>query len=255
MMKLRTNLQQLNNDQKAPFSDDTIHNYGTYIRENNIYLQHKVDRHVEDIPIDKIVGIDQMYGDGTWGECLEGSWLKRLERNLTELSDKPNYYLTDTAKDGISFIKIGDMYFIKQGKHRTIIARFLAHFNPDHFTNVSPLRNVEVTEYFIDQEYLEMKAKIEEVAAQYPDLEFRLNHTTATDDHSFLLVTGRNSVLSMESFTRDQFNHVIAGLTDPRLNEKWASDRTRPTSNIYAFISYSKCLKSLYQQAREALGR
>ena len=252
LSSLKTDLQRLNQGSPAPFSDKIIHNFDEYLRERGIYLLPESQSLVMDIPLDKVIGIDQMYGGNTWGQCLSGYWLKRLERNLLELERNPDYYLCSNRKHDISFIKIGEDYFIKSGKHRTIIARFLAHFNQDTFKGLSPLRNASVTEYFIDKEYIQMKSELAKVETLYPELEFELRHTTSLEDSKFLYIRKIKGLHCGQCFTRSQFGAVLGDLHSPQLKNKLKADLDGMFSerNVYKLISYSKCLKALYGEMK-----
>ena len=244
-MNIETDLVRLNENDPAPFSGTIIHNYHTYLEANGVYLQNRVELKVESVPVELIVGIDQMYGDDArWGDCLNGTWLKRIKRNLNELYNNPNYYLDDTDKAGMSFIKIENQYFIQSGKHRTVIARFLAHFNPTLFED-SPLKSIPVTEYFIDHEFTEMKVRLLELAKRHPQLEFEVSHTTDNDDLGFLLISEVDHKGAYVSFCRNQYDAVIEGLTQPSLREKWRSQKEWYSTSVYSFISYSQCFKHL----------
>lgn len=247
MNNIRTNIQDLNKQKPAPFSDDVIYNYGTYLRENNIYLKDDVKYYVDSIPIDNIVGIDQMYGDdSTWGQCLEGRWLKRLDRNLVDLEINPQYYLSENELSSLSFIKVEDKYFIRAGKHRTIIARFLAYFNPEVFSERSPFQFAKVAEYHVDTEYVYLKRRFEALAVKYAGLTFELQHTTRTSDRSFLIVKEKGHRVKLETFSRDQAYQVLEALENPSMKAKWNSVKEPYNSNIYSFIPYQACFKALF---------
>ena len=69
MQNIRTTIQDLNKKNPAPFSNDIVHNYGTYLRNNEIYLKDDSEHYVVPIPLDQVIDIDQMYGDdSTWGK-------------------------------------------------------------------------------------------------------------------------------------------------------------------------------------------
>lgn len=241
-----TNLRELNLENAAPFSKDIIHNYDTYLAKSGLYLKSECKVYTTSIPMNKIIGIAQMYGDdATWEDCLNGAWLKRINRGLDELNSNPLYYCDSEEKSGVSFFKIEDKYFISQGKHRAVIARFFEHFNP-HLFKESPLQNVHVTEFFVDREFLEMKGNIEEIANDFPDLDFQIEHTTSLNDRKFLLIHERRNFGNMECFTRAQYPQLISALIKPSVRDKWLASRMRQDSNIYEFISYSKCLKALF---------
>ena len=247
-MQIVTDLVRLNENAPAPFSETIIHNYHTYLEANGVYLQNRVEEKVEAVPVEQIVGIHQMYGDdANWGDCLQGSWLNRINQNLEQLRSNPDYYLNDTCKAGMSFIKIEDKYFIETGKHRTVIARFLAYFNPNLFEE-SPLKSIPVIEYFIDHEFTEMKVRLLELAERHPQLEFKITHTTDTDDLCFLLISEVDHKGAYVSFCRNQYDAVIAGFTQPSVREKWRSQKEWYPTSVYSFISYSQCFKHLLNE-------
>lgn len=249
MHNIKTNIQELNEQTPAPFSDDIILNYGTYLKDNDIYLSGRSEQYLSSIPLDRVVGIAQMYGDdATWGQCLKGRWLKRLDRRLKELVDNPNYYLSKGEPEHLSFIKIGDKYFISEGKHRTIIARFFAHFNPELFSERSPFERATVIEYFIDTEYASIRKRLDALAVRYPSLRFELEHTTKQNVRSFLLIEEKHSYGRLEAFNRGQIYHVLDALENPSVSSKWKAGRVGHSSNIYSFIPYATCFKALFGQ-------
>lgn len=254
MHEIKTDIQALNKRSPAPFSDDIIFNYGTYLREHDIHLKGNAKRYVAPIPLDKVIGIDQLYGDdSTWGQCLEGRWLKRLESRLVELEINPHYYLSETKPHNLSFIKVGDKFFISQGKHRTIIARFLAYFNPEIFRDRMPFSLAKVIEYEIDTEYAFIKKRFEAVAINYPALTFQLKHTTTEDDFNFLVVRQEKPNCKVLVFNRIQAYQVLESLENPSIKAKWQSSKGLYSCDIYTFISYRTCFKASYVNAVERL--
>lgn len=254
---MNTEIQTLNSQTPAPFSHDNLINYAKYINSNGICLTGEERCYRGDIPMDKIVGIDQMYGDGTWSECLEGKWLKRIAPNLEELRANPEYYLSD-QHDNLSYIKVGENYFISAGKHRSVIARFLAYFNPERFAGTSPLRNVLITEYFIDTQYLDIKRKVDNIAQRYPHLMFKLKHYTSQSEVGFLKVSFKNGELPVsnvyEFYSREEMDHIIDALINPTLSGKRLSVKpSRNRLSIYDFITYKECLKSEYKNLKQRL--
>ena len=238
-LQLKIDLHRLNEESPAPFGNDTIHNFYQYLRDNDLYLHAESKSLVMDIPLDKIVGIDQMYGGKTWAQCLNGSWLKRIDSNLSRLKETPEYYLCDRPKKDIYFTKVNDKYFIVAGKHRTIISRFLAHFNKDVFNDRSPLRNISVTEYFVDTEYTRIKHEIAEVEKLYPHLKFELEHTTSVDSRRCLIIQQNDHPYHCELFSRSEVWNIISILRRPKLKDKLVDSLSswKPGSNIYNGIS------------------
>lgn len=242
---MNTDLLNENNLNPTPFSKDIIFNYHNYLQRNDLYLCAREETKFQSVPLEQVIGIDQMYGDdATWGDCLEGTWLKRIKSNLAELQENPSYYTNEEEKNGLSFIKVEDMYFISTGKHRTIIARFLSHFNPEEFPN-SELKNVQVTEYFLDREFIEMKATLTDLAKSYPNLKLEVSHTVDRDDLSFLTVSEKGRFGQFECFSRNQYSDVIEGLTRPTVRKKFNSEKRIYEPSIYSFISYMQCFRTL----------
>lgn len=235
---LRTNLQELNEKTPAPFTNDVILNYSDYLRSKGITLFPNYQKIIEDVPLEKIIGIDQMYGDMKWGDCLDGRYLKRINRNLQELERNPDYYLSDIEKSGLSLKKIGDEYFINAGKHRVVIARFLEHFNPHAFQNLSPLRNVEIYEYFLDYEFMDIQSSVKEIEKDFPELHFSLTYTDKADEVCLTIVrTG--SYNGSERYTRSEVPCCLEKLKNPSIVQKF---RTEKTHNL---LSFKQCLAVL----------
>lgn len=237
-MNLKTQLRELNKITPAPFSNDVIFNYSDYLTSNGIMLLPKYRKKIEDIPLAKVIGIDQMYGDMKWGDCLDGLHLKRINRNLQELDSNPNYYLSDIEKTGLSLKKIGDEYFINTGKHRVVIARFLEHFNPHYFENISALRNIEVYEYFVDYDFMDIQASVAELEKEFPELDFSLTYTDKTDEGCLTIVrTGSYSRAAL--YTRSEIPDCIEKLRNPNIMHKFRCEKT------HNLLSFKKCLAAL----------
>lgn len=235
---MKKNLQKLNATSPAPFSDDIIINYRDYLRIKGIALFPHYEKIVKDIPLGKVIGIDQGYGGMTWGDCLNGKHLKRIRRNLQYLEENPGYYLSDTEKSYLSFTKIGNEYFINTGKHRVVIARFLEHFNPHVFQNRSPLRNVEVNEYFLDYEYMSIQSSIKELEKNYSELCFILTYTDKANK-ACLTVSRTDSCGRSEIYTRSEASDCIMKLKNPNIFYKIISEKT------HNLLNYKECLTSL----------
>ena len=253
--KMITNIRELNNKNPAFFSNYNIINYNNYLQGNNVYLLGKSHNFIADIPLSQIIGIDQMYGGSSWGELLNGAYLKRINSNLKRLENNPSYYLSDEHKSGISFVKIGEHYFIRSGKHRTIISRFFSHFNPELFLERSPLRNIHITEYIIDIEYTAIQKSIEEVRKSYPNLKFVLNHTTDFTENRFLKISAPTNSNRISFFSRYEYHEVIKELKNPNIVKKWqdANKRSYGMPSIYKFISFKKCLSHIFNVVKRSL--
>lgn len=237
---MKTNLQDLNTASPTPFSNDILHNFNSFIEGNDIALKAETAEYRSDIPMSKIVGIHQGYGGASWSSCLEGCWLKRLDANLQKLIDNPNYYLSEEPKVEMSFVKVGEHYFIHAAKHRTIIARFFAHFNPEVFNGKTPLQNVLVVEHFIDKEFYQLKARVERLCEHFPHLTFKVEHLTDKDEGGFLKVS--SSINNFEFYSRAEVYSVLSILEHPRLRDKL--NMPNEGGSIYKFLSLKFVLRS-----------
>lgn len=74
--------------------------------------------------------------------ALQGRLHRGWER-LKELHVNPGYYLKRSQKDHLSFIKVGNDYFIEDGNHRVVLARFFLSLN----ALPEKLRGVRITVY------------------------------------------------------------------------------------------------------------
>jgi len=83
-----------------------------------------------------------------WERWAHEGKMKRGWKCILEMRQNPNYYLDSIGKNHWSFCKIGDFYYITQGNHRTVMARFLLSLNglPE------VIRGVSVTEIHLPQQ-------------------------------------------------------------------------------------------------------
>ncbi len=65
--------------------------------------------------------------------------MKRGWDGLMELHAKPDYYLSRCHKNHLSFYKVGADYYIAEGNHRVVLARFFLFLNslPEKLNGVS----------------------------------------------------------------------------------------------------------------------
>jgi len=239
MMNIRTNLKELNSLDPAPFSEELIVCESEYLQSKGIFLYPDFDTSVESVPLNKVIGHNQIYDEMKWGDCLNGHYLKRIDYRLDELSKNPNYYLSDKKKEGVSFRKIGDEYFIATGKHRCVIARFLEFYNPEVFESQSALANVTVYHYRIDHDFMSLKAGIDSLVDRYPTLMFNLNYTSNIDEYCLTIHT-KNYVGIGQSYKRNELSSLITDFNNPSVLRKFSSDKN------HRFIPFSECFKSLF---------
>ncbi len=108
---------------------------------------------------------------GTKHPCYAGeSWLnllekgKRMDRNLNEFSNNPDYYSETGAKiPYMQYVSIdsGDLYIGDEGNHRTCISRF--HF---YTKGLTILHGITWLDYRIDWSFKSLCDEIQRVAAQ-----------------------------------------------------------------------------------------
>lgn len=115
------------------------------------------------VDLSKVKGTDHPdYCDSTWIELLPTNpddfahidyWerfkhegrMKRGWNCIRDMRDNPGYYTDTSEKNHWSFCKVGDHYYISQGNHRTVMARFLLSLNglPE------VVHGVSITEYHV----------------------------------------------------------------------------------------------------------
>lgn len=80
-----------------------------------------------------------------WERFKHQGKMKRGWNCIRSMRENPAYYISVSEKDHWSFCKVGDHYYISQGNHRTVMARFLLSLNglPEIVHGVS------VTEYHL----------------------------------------------------------------------------------------------------------
>ena len=95
----------------------------------------------------KIVGTDHdSYKNKTWDWMIKNA--KKISSNLKEYEWNPDYYLQTVKKKDMVFQTLdGSDYFIRQGNHRSTIARF-----DFHYRGATTLHGVTVDDVRIDQE-------------------------------------------------------------------------------------------------------
>lgn len=238
MFEIRTDLRELNNVSPAPFSDDFIICQSDYLTEKGIYLYPGSETVQGSVPLDKVIGHSQIYGEMKWGDCLKGRYLKRIDRGLRELQERPEYYLSDVEKAGLSFTKIENDYFIVSGKHRTVVARFLEYHNAEVFRNRTPLSNVTIHHKRVDYDYMKLKLEVEELKEMYLNLEFIMSYTSQNSENC-LSVHPKNYGLRSEFYTRGELASCIRTFKKPSFKRKLESERT------HRLISFRDCFKTL----------
>lgn len=70
--------------------------------------------------------------------------MKRGWARVRQMRENPMYYLEKSEKEHWSFSKVGEDYFVTEGNHRTILARFLLSLNG----LPAIVHGVAITEYY-----------------------------------------------------------------------------------------------------------
>ncbi|ELP5729265.1 hypothetical protein QTV44_002531 [Vibrio vulnificus] len=232
-MGMRTDLLTLHEREPAAFAHDTLVNLNDYLEHYGIYLLPKSTSHQGAVPLDSIVGHSQGYGSFTWEQGLHGHGFKRMPDALSKAVSNPSYYLSPATKVGMSFIKIGDDYFIEGGKHRTITARFLAHYNPDSFSGSCVLSGVEITERFVDYEFMHLASTIRDIQASDTGLYISLRYA---HESSRVCLTLRRKGIDNCILTRAQALDFISDYANPSVKGKLMGRAH------YPWISYTHCV-------------
>ena len=103
------------------------------------------------------------YAGYTWGELICGieqrghSSLHRGWSNYCDLKRTPEYYLSDELKEGWSFARYRNHYYIQGGNHRTILAKYFLEMNQlDSLVkgvSVTDYADIESTAYFENTDF------------------------------------------------------------------------------------------------------
>lgn len=173
-LPLKTNLIELEQANSAPFSNQIMEGFFEKFTQNGVYFCEttSADTTVTDVLVANIIGIEQLHALVSWRESLFGKGTQRMQSCLEELRCNPSYYLNDAPKAGIKLLKVDKDYYIKAGKHRCTIAKYLAHFNPE-CEELKFLRGVVVETKHVDytiMDYLALDPLINEVRMQYEHL-------------------------------------------------------------------------------------
>lgn len=231
---IKTNLRELNNISPAPFTNEVIINQFKFLESNQIILTPYYNMSYEDIPIDNIIGHAQGYGELPWGASLNN--LPRMNGNLQKLIENPEYYLSGIKKDSMSFNKIGNNYFIEDGKHRAVIARFLKNHNKTLFINSSPLRNVLVFNRIIDYQFMSFEREIKRLSNAYPYLMFDLNYEHENNKECLFINNKDNIWVEPVRYTRGELEECFSIFNNPTIFNKILSN-----NKTYNLIKIRDC--------------
>lgn len=153
LSNMRTNLVELANGNPPPFDSlEPVPDFDD-VEENLILCETPTIEHGVSVPLDKIVGLDRsdVYN-------VSWNWLLRNQRNklsYNQLEGNPEYYVGADSPNGMEYTELnGEFYVAGDGKHRTVIAKYLAHFNPDHFPIEPVIPNATVYRYVVDDQFM-----------------------------------------------------------------------------------------------------
>lgn len=163
MSPLCTDIYALLKSAKPHFADERLEHFDRSKFNGCRYTTTPADQ--GSVDLSKVKGTDHPdYCGNTWIELLPTNpddfmqldyWerfkhegmMKRGWNCVRDMRENPAYYTDAGEKEHWSFCKVGDSYYISQGNHRTVMARFLLSLNglPE------VIRGVSVTEYHVPQ--------------------------------------------------------------------------------------------------------
>ena len=161
MRSLKTNIQELAKNSPALFKNKKLALYRTY-SDNRYFLPDTISENTT-VDISKVVGHSQCYPEMHWSYMLG---LRGMGNTFEELVKNPKYYLSNEVKVDFSFTEIEGNYFIDEGKHRTTVFKYFAHFNPYFFKDAALLRGVSVTHKNVNYALENNIKKIEQLLLQ-----------------------------------------------------------------------------------------
>ncbi|MGL3709479.1 hypothetical protein ACSYAY_01245 [Leptospirillum ferriphilum] len=152
--KVRESPPHWANDTIRPFDEDLF-------REALPFATRRYWCDSASVNVFRIVGTDhESYKNKTWLWMLENG--QRIFSNLREYEKNPEYYLKTGKKNDLSYVTMDGMdFYIRQGTHRSTIARF-----DFHYRGLTTLHGVTVEDIRIDRQmyrmYRELKKMQEE---------------------------------------------------------------------------------------------
>lgn len=135
--KLKTNIEDLE-IHEIPFSPDVLSNFTA----TNYEL---VSSRKGSVDLSKVVGCTHpRYAGLSWGILkpskmdvygdladpdFENQTLKRARLRMRDLKETPEYFLSFIEKEYWSFAEIDGLFYVTEGVHRSVIARYFFHLN------------------------------------------------------------------------------------------------------------------------------
>lgn len=142
----------INSDIHRLIEDKGLPSFASYRLTNfnhTIYFDRKTSTRIETVHLDAVVGTSHGdYAGCSWLDLLPTDYrnyteeeyknrtinglqgrMKRGWDALKELHSNPDYYLSRCHKEHLGFCKVGNDYYIAEGNHRVVLARFLLSLN------------------------------------------------------------------------------------------------------------------------------
>lgn len=163
---MRTNIAELNKLEAAPFDEDRLRDFVEPDSDLHGHLWHNEYLN-EDVNLNLVVGHDQwLVRSYTWREALHNS--EKILVNLERCANNPEFYLESFEGSDIYYISYQGHYYIDtEGFHRTIIARYLAHYNGHE----PIIRNARVRRIVFNTYRLELLNRLDSILKTFPHLE------------------------------------------------------------------------------------
>lgn len=149
MQAWRTNLIDLA-DQNPPFFDneEPVKSFDDLEREL-ILCEDPAIEQGGTVPLNSVVGLDRQDT-----KSVSWKWMLRHQKRADswrKLSESPDYYIDrDRYKENMQYTEVDGSYYLALGKHRNVIAKYLAHFNPEYYPEGPVIHNVTVYHYVVD---------------------------------------------------------------------------------------------------------
>lgn len=187
--KFRTDLRSLIDQDPSPFSSEIVKSWNDYEREIDGFDLKQVHHENATIDVRNVVGSNHgTYVSQPWQYLIFHG--KYSSDRLKELSNNPEYYLEEiTCERRPNLHKVGqDLFIVGDGNNRTIIAKFFFYYNQDKIAEPL-LRNVILTEHFVDWNSLSIKKEIEflltDTRFSHLSLTLITDNFLNSDDHKY----------------------------------------------------------------------
>lgn len=172
---MKTNLLELIDSSPPNFHHFTLSRWhdwkaSLYFKDESIIEKNAA------IDLNDVIGHAQGYPKMSWAEMI--TKLKRFGGNLRELEKTPDYYLRVGGHKDWYFIESDGAVFIGEGKHRSTIARYLAHYNPDYFEQGSIIKGVEVIHKQVDHHMMDNMMAIHQLLNLHGNTHLRFYHAS-----------------------------------------------------------------------------